>query len=87
MNRIKFSIIILITLAIFMVGIADYSISYGLNYQNNGNSSLNSLQASNKQVLGSTDYGNVIKSGPYGSPNGNQKIAFIVGVPVRNRFP
>ena len=62
-----------------MVGLADYSISYGSNYQNYENLSLNSLQVKDPQVF-STDYGKVIKRGPYGNPNGTQKIAFIVGV-------
>lgn len=37
-------------------------------------------------VLGSTDYGNVIKSGPYGNTSSDIKIAYIVGVhPIEKR--
>lgn len=34
----------------------------------------------NPQVIGQTDYGTVIKSGPYGNPNSTKKIAFVIGV-------
>ncbi len=35
---------------------------------------------SSNQVLGGTDYGNVIKEGPYGNASSPVKVAFIVGV-------
>lgn len=34
----------------------------------------------NDTLLGSTDYGNVVKEGPYGNPYSSVKIAYIVGV-------
>ena len=76
MNKTCFGVIILIIIAI----LPGYSIFYGSNYHQMDNSSLNSLKTKHPQVLGSTNYGKVIKSGPYGNSNGTQKIAFIVGV-------
>jgi hypothetical protein len=80
MNKMNFSVIMVILLIIVMGGLLEYSILNGVNYQNKENLSINSFETNFTQVLGSTDYGMVIKSGPYGNPNGTQKIAFIVGV-------
>ena len=76
MNKTCFGVIILIIIAI----LPGYSIFYSSNYHKMDNPSLNSLKTKHTQVLGSTNYGKVIKSGPYGNSNGTQKIAFIVGV-------
>lgn len=76
MNRIAHFITVLI-IATALASSFMLDGSYG--YDNTG-LDINSFKASNMQVLGSTDYGNVIKSGPYGNPNGTQKVALIVGV-------
>lgn len=78
MNKISFSFIIIIISVIILAGLMDYSDLYE-DYQKEG-LSLNSVGSYSVQVLGSADYGVVLKSGPYGNPNRTQKIAFIVGV-------
>lgn len=80
MSKISFSFIIVVVLAIILVGLFDYSMLHSAYYQNKDKLSLNSIEATAPQLLGSTNYGKVIKSGPYGNPNGTQKIAFIMGV-------
>jgi len=78
MNKISFSFIILIISVIIIAGLMDSDL-YRNYYQKEG-LSLNSIGPSTIQVLGSTDYGTVLKSGPYGNLIRTQKIAFIVGV-------
>jgi hypothetical protein len=46
--------------------------------QNQGKISL--ITGQQGELLGSTDYGNVVKEGPYGNKNSRVKIAYIVGV-------
>ncbi|WP_414470069.1 hypothetical protein [Methanobacterium sp. ACI-7] len=76
MNRIaRFITVLIIATALASSFMPDGSYGY-----DNTSLDINSFKASNIQVLGSTDYGNVIKSGPYGNPNGTQKVAVIVGV-------
>ena len=36
--------------------------------------------AQSQEILGSTDYGNVVKTGPYGNISSNIRIAYVVGV-------
>ncbi len=71
---------VLMSIIIFILVAFSYSMSYGSNFQDNENLSINSTELEAPQVLGNTKYGTVIKSGPYGNPNGTQKIAIIVGV-------
>ena len=47
---------------------------------NKQNIEIKTPQVLEPQVLGSTSKGTVTKSGPYGNPNSNRKIAIIVGV-------
>lgn len=77
MNKINFPFIVIISV-IILAGLMDYYDLYK-DYQKES-LSLNSIGSYQVQVLGSTDYGTVLKSGPHGSPNKTQKIAFIVGV-------
>jgi hypothetical protein len=78
MNKISFSFIIIIISVITLAGLMDYSDLYK-DYQKEG-LSLNSIGSYPVQILGSADYGIVLKSGPYGNLNRTKKIAFIVGV-------
>jgi hypothetical protein len=83
MDKIGISFILCSMLAIAMLSFVDYSASYGSNYSDNQNLSI--FTSDIPQVLGGTDYGTVIKSGPYGNPNSTKKIAFVVGVhPLEN---
>ncbi|MGZ7160551.1 MAG: hypothetical protein ACXVHR_08755 [Methanobacterium sp.] len=51
----------------------------------NENSSIDTFSSKTPQVLGGTDYGTVVKIGPFGNPNATQKIAYVVGVhPLEN---
>ena len=80
MGKTGISFIIFSVLAVIIAGFSDYSVSYDLNYSNNTNLSINTFESKIPRVLGSTDYGTVFKSGPYGNPDGTQKVAFVVGV-------
>jgi hypothetical protein len=46
----------------------------------NSNSSISKETSFSSVTLGATDYGSVIREGPYGNPNSPIKIAYIVGV-------
>lgn len=75
------SIIVAITISFIFISTLTASF-YLYAPKNNTNITSNS----NTSVIGSTDYGNVVKSGPYGNKNSNIKIAYIVGLhPIEKR--
>ncbi|MGB9936399.1 MAG: hypothetical protein ACPK7O_01635 [Methanobacterium sp.] len=76
MNKINYLFLCVIAL----ITLAGSSTSYGQQDNLSDALNINSIKLSDMESLGSTEYGNVIKSGPYGNPYGTQKIAFIVGV-------
>jgi hypothetical protein len=51
-----------------------------ISYAKLSSNNLYSLQSDHSVQIGSTDYGNVVKTGPYGNESSNVKIAYIVGV-------
>ncbi len=79
MNKTAIFYILFIIVAVITLSILD-SVLYGPNDTTNVNSSIDSFTSKVPQVLGGTDYGIVVKSGPYGNPNATQKIAIVVGV-------
>lgn len=85
MDKIGISFILCSILAIAMLSFVDSSSSYGSNYSNNESLNITTFTSNIPQVLGGTDYGTVVKSGPYGNPNATKKVAFVVGVhPLEN---
>lgn len=84
MNKIAIFYIIFVILAVIGFSYLD-STFYTPSYTDNGNSSIDTFTSKFPQVLGGTDYGTVVKIGPFGNPNATGKIAFVVGVhPLEN---
>lgn len=78
MNKMNY---ILLTLIILVALLSVFIPNHQYDQDNNQIIQIKSLNDSQKsQILGKTDYGFVIKSGPYGNPNSARKIALIVGV-------
>lgn len=78
MDKINYTVIIIILITI--IAGFNCSIYHNSNIQDNSKLNVISIAPESLQLIGSTEYGTVIKSGHYGNHNGTQKIAFIVGV-------
>lgn len=78
MNKINY---ILLALIVLIALISPVITNYQYSQDKEQTTQFKSLSDPRQyQFLGKTDYGFVIKSGPYGNPNSARKIALIVGV-------
>ena len=74
--ELKNRLIIMVLLVLFI-----FSAVLGVSFSVlSSNSSVSVKSSSGQEVLGSTDYGNVVKTGPYGNISSNVRIAYVVGV-------
>jgi len=71
---------ILILLIVIIASVGLLASSGALNKNNEQIIQLKSLNPPEIKILGENDLGTVIKSGPYGNPDSQSKIAIIVGV-------
>ncbi|MGZ7067008.1 MAG: hypothetical protein ACXVHT_01780, partial [Methanobacterium sp.] len=84
MNKIAIFYIVFVIVAVITLSFLD-SIFYSPNHTVSGNYSIDTFASNVPQILGGTDYGTVVKIGPFGNPNATQKIAYVVGVhPLEN---
>lgn len=76
--------LIFTAITLSVIFIVALTVSFYLYSPKNGSDVLSS--SNNSMILGATDYGNVVKSGPYGNTTSNIRIAYIVGVhPIESR--